>query len=400
MNLERMNRRIIHLLLWSFVVFLACSVSKNENILQKNKDPISFTKYIVYNKFISEGVALADVNQDGLKDILAGCYWFEAPNWKSHEIETPQKFDYRTGYSNSFLNFTMDVNFDGWPDFIRIDFPGKGVYWYENPKGEEKHWKQHLIDSNVCNESPMFVDVDNNGRMDLVFGHEETKTMMWLKSPDTKEHLDWKSVPISEEDAHGTYKYAHGLGFGDVNNDGRKDIIIREGWWAAPSDYNQTPWTFHETDLGEPCSQMYAYDFDLDGDMDIISASAHTYGVWWHENVQSSGEIVYERHLIDSTFSQTHGAALIDINNDGLADLITGKRYFAHQGKDPGGLEPPVLFWYQLQRDKKNKPYWIPHQIDDNSGAGLQVLIEDLNGDGKLDIINSNKKGVIYFLQE
>jgi hypothetical protein len=88
------------------------------------------------------------------------------------------------------------------------------------------------------------------------------------------------------------------------------------------------------------------------------------------------------------------------MNKDGLPDLITGKRFFGHQGKDPGGLEPAVLYWFELQRDNNNKPSWKRHLIDDNSGIGLQVVIEDLNDDGKKDIINANKKGVILFLQD
>lgn len=374
----------------------SCSSSNSEESSQK-RDSLSFTKHIVHDEFISEGVATGDVNKDGQLDILAGFYWFEAPDWTPHEIDSVQAFDYTKGYSRSFLNFTQDVNQDGWIDFIRIDFPGEGAYWYENPQREERHWTEHFIDSNVCNESPMMVDVDDDGRMDLVFGHETTKTMMWFRPP-AKGETAWTSVALSEDNLPGTTRFSHGLGFSDVNGDGRKDIIIREGWWEAPENRADVPWTFHAANLGEPCSQMYTFDFDADGDLDVISASAHAYGIWWHEQLEKPS--TFSRHLIDTTFSQTHGAALIDMNGDNLPDLITGKRFFAHQGKDPGGLEPPVLYWFELQRDTQNQPQWVRHLIDDESGVGLQVVIEDLNGDGKLDILNANKKGVIYFLQE
>lgn len=359
--------------------------------------PISFSKHHIHEAFISEGVAIADVDRDGDKDILAGFHWFEAPDWKIHNIQAPQSFDYKTAYSSTFVNYTMDVNEDGWPDLIRIDTPGEGVYWYENPKGEAQYWAPHVIDSSACNESPMLVDLDQDGRQDLVFAHEDTGTMLWFRSPKTGRNTEWEAMPISKEKALGTNRYAHGLGAGDVNSDGRLDIIIRQGWWEAPSDPTNVPWDFHETNLGEPCSQMYTLDFDKDGDRDIISASAHQYGIWWHEQLNGNS---FKRHLIDSTFSQSHGAALADINRDGRPDFITGKRFFAHNGKDPGGKDAAVLYWFELQKNPEGQPHWVPHLIDSDSGVGLQVLVEDLNGDGRLDIISSNKKGVQFFLQE
>ena len=389
-------------LIWLLPGFLmACTASGQKETIQKvPADAVSYTKNIVHDEFISEGVAVGDVNKDGQKDLIAGFYWFEAPDWQPHEIAPVEIYDYTKGYSHSFLNYMEDVNQDGWLDLIKFDFPGQGVYWYENPKGKNGYWTEQLIDSMACNESPMMADIDGDGRGDLVFGNEKTGYMQWFRPP-AKGKLEWERILISETTTFGTNRFSHGLGHGDINGDGRKDIIIREGWWEAPEDPTQVPWTFHETSLGEPCSQMYAYDFDADGDNDVISASAHAFGIWWHEQIiAEDGSSTFKRHLIDSTFSQTHGAALTDINHDGLPDLVTGKRFFAHQGKDPGGRMPPVIYWLELRRDENNQPSWIKHLIDDDSGIGLQVVMDDLNGDGKMDIINANKKGVIYFLRD
>ena len=293
----------------------------------------------------------------------------------------------------------MDVDQDGWMDMIRIDFPGKAAYWYQNPQAAEQHWQEHLIDSAVCNESPMFVDLDNDGREDLVFGNEKTQEMFWFKPPEKGNGPAWEKIAISTPGSAGTKRFSHGLGLGDVNGDGRNDVLIIQGWWEAPADRHQVPWTFHPTDIGEPCSQMYTFDFDQDGDSDVFSASAHAYGIWWHEQIRKNGRISFQRHLIDSSFSQTHSVAFADLNADGSPDLITGKRYFAHNGKDPGGLEPAVLYWIEVRSSQKGSPKWDFHKIDDDSGVGVHTLIEDLNDDGKLDILNANKKGVICFYQ-
>jgi len=356
---------------------------------------VQFKKIIITNDFVSEGVAVGDVNKDGKMDIMAGAFWFEAPNWVRHEIDNPKTFDPDTTFSNSFLNFSMDVNQDGWIDFIRVGFPGKELVWYENPKNKPGHWKMHTICSNIGNESPAFVDVDGDGRPDILCNDPVAKEVVWFKSPSVKGDTVWKRFVISKGDL-ATGIYTHGLGLGDINGDGRKDVIITKGWWEAPKNVTQTNWVFHPADLGDDCSQMYAMDVDGDGDMDVISASAHNYGIWWHEQIKdANGNIMFKQHEISKLFSESHGLALADINGDGYPDLITGKRYFAHNGKDPGAYEPSVLYWFQFVPGKM--PTWVPHQIDNNSGVGLQVVVKDMNNDGLPDIVIGNKKGVFLF---
>lgn len=122
-------------------------------------------------------------------------------------------------------------------------------------------------------------------------------------------------------------------------------MIIRTGWWEAPANVRQQHWTFHPANLGADCANMFVQDVDGDGDADILSSSAHDYGIWWYEQRQPNGGTEWVSHEISRLFSQSHAMAVEDINGDGHPDMITGKRYFAHNGKDPGAFEPAVLYW-------------------------------------------------------
>ncbi|MCE7058564.1 VCBS repeat-containing protein [Dyadobacter sp. CY343] len=365
---------------------------------------VKFKKTELTKRFISEGAAMGDVNKDGKKDVLAGAYWFEAPSWKAHEIMKPDTFQVNGGYSNSFLDYAMDVNQDGWIDLVRIDWPGKAAYWHENPKGKTGHWPAHEIHGSVGNESPMMVDIDGDGRLDLLCNDPTAKKVIWLKSPSKKGDVAWEKFVISNDPNNSTHMYTHGIGYGDINGDGRKDVLVKAGWWEGPAEGpakhgKEEDWKFHPADLGKDCSQMYVLDLNGDGLNDVLSASAHDYGVWWHEQQKDTqGNAIWRHHTIDDTFSQTHGLEMKDINGDGNIDFITGKRYFAHHGNDPGEFEPAVVYWFEYKPGKT--PTWTRHEVDNNSGVGLHVTVEDINNDGLLDIVTGNKKGVRVFTQQ
>jgi len=363
-------------------------------------DSVRFVKHIITNDFLSEGVAVGDVNRDGRPDILAGPCWFEAPDWKRHDLAPPVKLDPGKKYSTSFLDYAMDVNQDGWVDLVVIGFPGTEAVWYENPRGKEGYWKKHDVmkGMGIGNESPNYVDVNGDGRIDILCADVNKKQMVWLSPPAKKGDTVWVRHPISELNAPGTEQYSHGLGLGDVNNDGRKDVIIKSGWWEAPVDRTLPNWTFHPAELGDDCSEMYAIDVNGDGLNDVVCASAHKYGVWWYEQGRDKqGNTTWKKHVINESFSESHGVALADINGDGYPDLVTGKRWFAHNDSnvDPGSHEPAVLYWFEYTPDKP--PYFIPHQIDNDSGVGLHLVVQDMNHDKKNDIVIANKKGVFYF---
>src|SRR5437764_521290 len=93
---------------------------------------IVWQRIVLDSKFRSEGVAVADVDKDGKKDILIGEMWYEAPDWKPHVIRNDKAFDPKN-YSESFAVWAEDIDGDGWVDQVVVGFPGKPCHWYKNP---------------------------------------------------------------------------------------------------------------------------------------------------------------------------------------------------------------------------------------------------------------------------
>ncbi len=405
-------------IIWSSALWLPVIGLFSANV-SAEPPKIRFERIQLDEKFRSEGVAVGDFNNDGKLDIAAGFVWYEAPDWKMHTIVsqppsagrdavigTPLHFDPRS-YSNSFCNFAEDVNGDGWTDLIVVDFPGTPTWWFENPKGAPGDWKKHLCIPVTNNESPDFLDLDGDGRRELIAGFSPDAAQpdgpdrqMAYAKPVADPYQPWQLFPISVKSAPGTRRYSHGLGVGDINGDGRNDILCADGWWEAPTSAETTLWKFHAAPFGERAGEgkaahLLVYDFDGDGDNDVLSSSPHGFGIWWHEQLPDGQ---WKTHEIDSSVSQTHAVCLADINGDGLPDFVTGKRWWAHVTGDPGGDEPAVFSWYELRREN-GRPHWIRHEFDRDSGPGTQFQMADVDGDGLIDIVSSNKKGVYYFRQ-
>jgi len=391
----------------------------------------TFKKIQLSDEFWSEGANFGDFNHDGKMDVVSGPYWWEGPDFSKRHEYYPASVGFKlkkadgsevvipgfkggrsqeTAYSDNFFAFTYDFNGDGWTDILILGFPGDKSWWFQNPQGKSEYWSRHTAIDVTDNESPTFGDLTGDGKPEVIFhsgGYLGYAEPDW-KNP-TNKFLFHKISPKGE-----WQRFTHGFGYGDVNGDGRMDLLEKNGWWEQPASLAGDPeWKFHKTNFGTGGAQMYVYAVNGDGRNDIItSLAAHGYGLAWYEQLaenNQAGEPKFAQHLFMNQqprdnkygvkFSQLHAIDLVDMDGDGLKDIVTGKRFWAHG--PTGDVEPDapaVLYWFKLVRGADKSVDFVPHLIDNDSGIGTQVVAGDLNGDGLPDVVVGNKKGTFVHL--
>ena len=250
--------------------------------------------------YFSEGANAGDLNGDKVVDVVYGPYWFAGPEYtKKQEIYAPVPQN-TEGYSDNFFSWVHDFNDDGWNDLFVVGFPGTPAYLYEHPQadGLGAHWKKHQVFDSVSNESPQLTNIVGDSTPELVCTRDG---YFGFATIDPQEPFGlWSFHAISEQVAD--KRFGHGLGIGDVNSDGKLDIIHSGGWFEQPdANADTTRWLSHAAAFTTAYggAEMFAYDVDGDGDSDIITSNAaHHFGLAWYEQVGAGDEISFHRHLI------------------------------------------------------------------------------------------------------
>lgn len=341
-----------------------------------------------------ESVNVFDVNKDGKPDIVSGAFWYEGPEFiKRHFIGTIDRTGPTGEYWDDFATIPLDVNGDGKMDFISGDWFSKSIWWWENP-GNTGDWKKHLIDTTGNVESIRAWDVDGDGEVEIVPNNPGSPLKYFKLVRDAQGKPTGKFLKVMVASGQ-----EHGLGFGDINGDGRGDLVISDGWLEAPANPSKEKWILHkEFNLGTASVPILVVDVNGDGKKDLIVGQAHNYGLdWYEQKTDPSGKRIWIKHPIDPFNSQYHTMEWADIDNDGKMELITGKRYRAHNGGDPGSNDLLGLYYFKWNGESFTKNVISYGPLGQGKGAGLFFSIADLHNTGRKDIIVAGKDGLVVF---
>jgi hypothetical protein len=383
-----------------------------------DKTSSNFRKQQLSDFYYSWSSTAADFNHDGILDVLSGPYIYYGPDYtKSREMYLAETVNPSTKFAtDAWMDFAADFTGDGWADVATVSYGGAngGVFLYVNPKGEERRWEKYKVVPDVQSEIAVMRDVDGDGKPEIIYmGDGQVR---YAKPDPANPTGQWIVHNVSEKG----YATAHGIGVGDINGDGRLDIVNPYGWWEQPAaGSNQETWTYHPEVFGRygrgimGGSVMAVYDVNGDGLNDVVTVlNPHGWGMAWFEQKRDAqGQISFVKHMImddfstsnagNVAFSEPHGTTFADVDGDGVPDFIVGKRYWSHLDTylDPDPYGQPVLYVYKTVRNPKapGGAEFVPELIDSHTGVGSDVLAVDLNKDGATDIVTATRFGTFIY---
>ena len=345
----------------------------------------------------NEACEIEDFNNDGWLDISAGRNLYLAPAFVPQPLRDVG--EHGVDYAANNGEHAYDVDGDGWLDLIAGSCMAREVYWYRNPGTEglarAKLWKKQLLrETAEQNEITFFRDLVGSFAPELVVNswNQSNAMLFW--------EIDDSVTPPSLKKNHVGALTGHGIGFGDINGDGREDLLFQGGWYERPLNPSLGEWVLHrDWEYKQAGCPMIVVDLNADGRNDVIWGRGHAYGLYWMEQLPpSDGKTRWNEHTIDDSWSQAHAMLWQDLDNDGQAELVTGKRVRAHSGGDPGADEPAALYFYRWHPEQE---VFSRHLIDTgDAGTGLFIRSADLDRNSWPDLVVAGKSGTFIFFGE
>lgn len=272
-----------------------------------------------------------------------------------------------------------DINGDGAQDVVIGAQNAKGVslVWYQYPT-----WEKHAVASGEFTTDGQLADIDGDGDLDILIGAYpgEKGEIVWYENRLAAGQREW----IRHEIGKG---YVHDLVVGDLNGDGKLDIVTCDkkkiALWIQV-----TPDRFEEHMIVErPGEGIALADMDEDGDIDIV------YGGSWLENPGFANVAgPWRVHPIAPKWHSETRVVVADMNKDGRPDVVLS----VSEGKG-------ALSWFESPKDPRSGA-WTEHPIENGVLEGAHSLqVADFDGDGNLDVLTaemhtSKKKRVLVYL--
>lgn len=398
--------KFMHLYFGWFAILTTCV--HHELAQGAEADRVKWQKHTINDQSPFEAVGVADFDGDGRLDVFCGDSWYAAPDWTQHKVREVLPGT-NPHYYEDFADIPLDVNRDDKIDIVTCAYFGRRVAWIEQPDDPTQPWSEHEIDLPGSMETAYQLDLYGDGTP-VVLPNVGGQVVWYELNPAGSTEL-WKKRQLAPEGA------GHGEGHGDINADGRIDIITPKGWYEQPTDRN-AEWKFHaEFELGTASIQILGHDFDGDGDTDIVWGMGHDFGLHWlKQSKNDAGERTWTKEDIDNSFSQVHVLHLADFDGDGLQEFVTGKRIYAH-ASEAGATDKPCIYRFEYNRQEerwtKNIIYEgepapaAPLNIEQrdalkdfrrgSAGTGLQMAVVDLDQDGDMDLVAPGKSGLYWF---
>ncbi len=354
--------------------------------------PLSFRKQILAHQSY-ESAGIAPFLGTRHLDIASGAWCYHGPDFRQRSrIWTPPECHQ---YYDDFSTISLDATGNGFPDIVTGGFFGKTLFLLKNP-GEAGggDWEQEIIDEPGHIETTRAWDLDGDGDLELVpnLPGESLYVYKLLRDEDGKPTGRFRKIKVSDQ------IQGHGLGAGDLNGNGRMDLLLNHGWLEAPKRPWEEEWIYHPDWSMPGCSiPILVHDVDGDGQPELISSRAHDYGLFWYKQEHPGN---WTEYPIDPFNSQYHDMQLCDLDADGELELVTGKRYLAHNGNDPGTRDPIGLYYFKWTGSGFAKQVISYGDFGEGKGCGIHFAIADLNGNGRPDIVAPGKDGLCIFWNE
>jgi len=270
-----------------------------------------FTERRISDFFYGYSAAIADIDHDGVPDIISGPFYYPGPDFTArHEYRKDRMYNPSVEFAPDMVNYSADFTGDGWPDILASDLVtnNRPMTLYVNPKGESRHWDKYLVLPKISTELVLMKDLFGDGKQEIIFGADG---VYQYAAPDPADPTKpWVGHAISENLGR---LNNHGMGVGDINGDGRLDFVTPTGWFEQPpKGSDRAAWSYHEANFGGGGGEMGVYDVNGDGLADVVtSLAAHGFGIAWFEQKRdASGAISFVEHPIAGDYSANNAGGL------------------------------------------------------------------------------------------